>query len=135
MLHAHEPPGQVIHRRLRFTLERAPSAAGLLDYSGHALRIEPLVSVEGLERFLNSVVSGCIGQYSVYTPPAVTTGVPAVVHTLARLTVTPRQLGNVCVLLFRRWQSSGLTLSVAIPLCEGVSGAASPPHLQEGLRL
>ena len=118
VFHAHEPPGQVlnlqvIHRRLRFTLERAPSAAGLLDYSGHALRIEPLVSVEGLERFLNGVVSGCIGQYSVYTPPAVTTGVPAVVHTLVRLMVTPRQLGNVCVLLFRRWQSSGLTLSVA----------------------
>lgn len=64
VVHTHEAPGQVlnlqvIHRRLRFTLERAPSAAGLLDCSGRALRIEPLVSVEGLERFLNGVVSGC----------------------------------------------------------------------------
>jgi len=48
---------QVIHRRLRFSLERAPGAVDLLDCSKRTLRIEPLVSVEGLEKFLNGMVS------------------------------------------------------------------------------
>lgn len=47
----------MIHRRLRFSLERAPGAVDLLDCSKKTLRIEPLVSVEGLEKFLNGVVS------------------------------------------------------------------------------
>ena len=57
----YEPPGQVlnlqvVHRRFRFTLERAPGATSLLDCSGKTLRIEPIVSVDGLENFLNGIV-------------------------------------------------------------------------------
>ena len=57
----YEPPGQVlnlqvVHRRFRFTLERAPGATSLLDCSGKTLRMEPIVSVDGLESFLNGIV-------------------------------------------------------------------------------
>ena len=50
-------PSQVIHRRLRLSLERAPASTELLDCSAKTLRIEPLVSVEGLEKFLNGIVA------------------------------------------------------------------------------
>lgn len=63
-VYSHDTPGQVlnlqtINRRLRFTLERAPGSPNLLDCSGRTLRLEPLVSVDGLEKFLNGIVSGC----------------------------------------------------------------------------
>lgn len=62
-VYSHDTPGQVlnlqtINRRLRFTLERAPGSPNLLDCSGRTLRLEPLVSVDGLEKFLNGIVSG-----------------------------------------------------------------------------
>ena len=62
VIYSHDTPGQVlnlqtINRRLRFTLERAPGSPNLLDCSGRTLRLEPLVSVDGLEKFLNGIVS------------------------------------------------------------------------------
>ena len=49
---------QGIHRRLRLSLERAAGPCDLRDCSGKTLRIEPLVSVDSLEKFLNGIVSG-----------------------------------------------------------------------------
>ena len=72
-VYTHDPPGQMlnlqsIHRRLRFTLERAASATNLLDCSGRTLRIEPLVAVDGLEKFLNGIVSQSLSsQYYLAT--------------------------------------------------------------------
>lgn len=43
---------------MRFVLERGPNSSDLLDCSNKTLKIEPLVTVEGLEKFLNGVVSG-----------------------------------------------------------------------------
>lgn len=62
-VYAHDTPGQIlnlqaINRRLRFTLERAPGSPNLLDCSGKVLKLEPLVPVDGLEKFLNGIVSG-----------------------------------------------------------------------------
>lgn len=57
---------QMVHRRLRFNLERAPGDTTLLDRSGRVLKIEPLVSVEGLEKFLNGLVSLPLLCHSVY---------------------------------------------------------------------
>ena len=57
---------QMVHRRLRFNLERAPADTTLLDRSGRVLKIEPLVSVEGLEKFLNGLVSDPLLSFSLY---------------------------------------------------------------------
>ena len=48
---------QVLQRKLHFKLERFPGESDLRDYSGRSLRVEPLVTVEGLEKFLNGMVS------------------------------------------------------------------------------
>ena len=62
-VHTYEPPGQVLnlqmlHRRFKLSLERGAGAGSLVDCSGKALKIEPLVSIDGLESFLNGIVSG-----------------------------------------------------------------------------
>ena len=61
-VYTHESPGQMlnlqsIQKRIRFSLERAPGAADLRDCAGRTLRAEPLASVDGLEKFLNGIVS------------------------------------------------------------------------------
>ena len=61
-VYTHEPPGQMlnlqsIQKRIRFALERAPGATDLRDCAGRTLRAEPLASVDGLEKFLNGIVS------------------------------------------------------------------------------
>jgi E3 ubiquitin-protein ligase HECTD1 len=61
-VYVHETGGQVlnlqgIHRRLRLTLERTTGPCDLRDCSGKTLRIEPLVSVDNLEKFLNGIVA------------------------------------------------------------------------------
>ena len=61
-VYSHEPPGQMlnlqsIQKRIRFSLERAPGATDLRDCGGRLLRAEPLASVDGLEKFLNGIVS------------------------------------------------------------------------------
>lgn len=53
--------GQVIQRRLHLKLERFPGETDLRDFTGRSLRLEPLVSVEGLEKFLNRLVRKGIG--------------------------------------------------------------------------
>lgn len=62
VMYTHEPPGQMlnlqsIQKRIRFALERAPGATDLRDCAGRTLRGEPLASVDGLEKFLNGIVS------------------------------------------------------------------------------
>lgn len=47
---------QVLQRRLHFKIERASTALSLKDISGRTLRVEPLVTVDGLEKFLNGRV-------------------------------------------------------------------------------
>lgn len=47
---------QILTRRLRFRLERAPGEAGLLDRSGCNLKMEPLTTVGALERYLLKMV-------------------------------------------------------------------------------
>jgi E3 ubiquitin-protein ligase HECTD1 len=61
-LYCYDSPGstlnlQVIQRRLRFKLEKPSTETGLKDFSNCALQVEPLVNVEGLERFLNARVA------------------------------------------------------------------------------
>ncbi len=61
-VHTYEPSGQVLnlqmlHRRFKLSLERGAGAGSLVDCSGKALKIEPLVSIDGLESFLNGIVS------------------------------------------------------------------------------
>lgn len=48
---------QGIHRRLRLSLERAAGPSDLRDCSGKILRVEPLVPIDSLEKFLNGIVS------------------------------------------------------------------------------
>uniref|UniRef100_K1RA79 E3 ubiquitin-protein ligase n=1 Tax=Magallana gigas TaxID=29159 RepID=K1RA79_MAGGI len=48
---------QILTRRLRFRLERAPGEAGLLDRSGCNLKMEPLTTVGALERYLLKMVA------------------------------------------------------------------------------
>ena len=48
---------QILTRRLRFRLERAPGEANLIDRTGCMLKMEPLASVRQLERFLVKMVA------------------------------------------------------------------------------
>ena len=48
---------QVLQRKLHFRLVRLPGQTDLRDYSGRSMKVEPLVTVEGLEKFLNGMVS------------------------------------------------------------------------------
>lgn len=69
-VYTHEPPGQMlnlqsIQKRIRFALERAPGATDLRDCAGRTLRAEPLASVDGLEKFLNGIVSRDINLFAV----------------------------------------------------------------------
>lgn len=48
---------QILTRRLRFRLERAPGETGLIDRTGCTLKMEPLASVRQLERFLLKMVA------------------------------------------------------------------------------
>lgn len=48
---------QILTRRLRFRLERAPGEGALIDRSGRNLRIEPLTTVEALKNHLSRMVS------------------------------------------------------------------------------
>ena len=50
---------QILTRRLRFRLERAPGETTLIDRSGRSLKMEPLTSVSELERYLLKMVSFC----------------------------------------------------------------------------
>ena len=47
---------QILTRRLRFRLERAPGENGLIDRTGRNLRIEPLTTVEALKNYLSRMV-------------------------------------------------------------------------------
>ena len=48
---------QVLARRLRFQLERAPGESSLIDRTGRTLKMEPLATVGDLERYLLKMVS------------------------------------------------------------------------------
>ena len=48
---------QILTRRLRFRLERAPGENGLIDRTGCTLKMEPLASLRQLERFLLKMVA------------------------------------------------------------------------------
>eukprot|EP00095_Tigriopus_kingsejongensis_P011031 maker-scaffold109_size355148-snap-gene-1.26 protein:Tk11031 transcript:maker-scaffold109_size355148-snap-gene-1.26-mRNA-1 annotation:"e3 ubiquitin-protein ligase hectd1" len=48
---------QILTRRLRFKLERAPGENNLIDRSGCTLKMEPLASVKQLDRFLLKMVA------------------------------------------------------------------------------
>ena len=47
---------QVLARRLRFQLERAPGESSLIDRTGRTLKMEPLATVGDLERYLLKMV-------------------------------------------------------------------------------
>lgn len=47
---------QILTRRLRFRLERAPGETSLIDRSGRNLKMEPLTTVGALERYLLKMV-------------------------------------------------------------------------------
>lgn len=47
---------QVLTKRLRFQLERAPGEASLIDRTGRTLKMEPLTTVGALERYLLKMV-------------------------------------------------------------------------------
>ena len=51
---------QILTRRLRFRLERAPGESALIDRSGRTLRIEPLTTVEALKSYLGRMVSAVV---------------------------------------------------------------------------
>jgi E3 ubiquitin-protein ligase HECTD1 len=48
---------QILTRRLRFRLERAPGENSLIDRTGCALKMEPLASLKQLDRFLLKMVA------------------------------------------------------------------------------
>ncbi|XP_076273657.1 ubiquitin fusion-degradation 4-like isoform X2 [Rhynchophorus ferrugineus] len=48
---------QVLTRRLRFRLEKAPSDSALIDRTGRGLKMEPLATVAQLERYLLKMVA------------------------------------------------------------------------------
>ncbi|KAF7704192.1 hypothetical protein HF521_021264 [Silurus meridionalis] len=61
-LHLYETPGsacnlQILTRRLRFRLERAPGETALIDRTGRMLKMEPLATVESLEQYLLKMVA------------------------------------------------------------------------------
>uniref|UniRef100_A0A2K6FS92 E3 ubiquitin-protein ligase n=1 Tax=Propithecus coquereli TaxID=379532 RepID=A0A2K6FS92_PROCO len=61
-LHLYDTPGstynlQILTRRLRFRLERAPGETALIDRTGRMLKMEPLATVESLEQYLLKMVS------------------------------------------------------------------------------
>ncbi|KAK3859367.1 hypothetical protein Pcinc_034518 [Petrolisthes cinctipes] len=61
-LYVYDIPGagsglQVLSRRLRFRLERAPGESSLIDRNGRTLKMEPLATVEQLERYLLKMVA------------------------------------------------------------------------------
>lgn len=47
---------QILSRRLRFRLERAPAENTLIDRTGCCLKMEPLATVAALERYLLKMV-------------------------------------------------------------------------------
>ncbi|CAJ0931844.1 unnamed protein product [Ranitomeya imitator] len=60
-LHLYDTPGsnynlQILTRRLRFRLERAPGETSLIDRTGRMLKMEPLATVESLEQYLLKMV-------------------------------------------------------------------------------
>ncbi|XP_056283262.1 E3 ubiquitin-protein ligase HECTD1 isoform X2 [Pseudoliparis swirei] len=61
-LHLYDMPGstynlQILTRRLRFRLERAPGETALIDRTGRMLKMEPLATVESLEQYLLKMVA------------------------------------------------------------------------------
>ncbi|XP_075923722.1 E3 ubiquitin-protein ligase HECTD1 isoform X2 [Petromyzon marinus] len=61
-LYLYDVPGtpynlQVLNRRLRFRLERAPGETSLIDRTGRMLKMEPLATVESLEQYLLKMVA------------------------------------------------------------------------------
>nr|XP_045592410.1 E3 ubiquitin-protein ligase HECTD1-like isoform X9 [Procambarus clarkii] len=61
-LYIYDVPGagsglQVLSRRLRFRLERAAGESSLIDRNGRTLKMEPLATVEQLERYLLKMVA------------------------------------------------------------------------------
>ncbi|XP_036095591.1 E3 ubiquitin-protein ligase HECTD1 isoform X7 [Molossus molossus] len=48
---------QILTRRLRFRLERAPGETALIDRTGRMLKMEPLATVESLEQYLLKMVA------------------------------------------------------------------------------
>lgn len=52
----HVCPVQILTRRLRFRLERAPGETALIDRTGRMLKMEPLATVESLEQYLLKMV-------------------------------------------------------------------------------
>ncbi|XP_049320167.1 E3 ubiquitin-protein ligase HECTD1 isoform X10 [Astyanax mexicanus] len=60
--HLYDTPGstynlQILTRRLRFRLERAPGETALIDRTGRMLKMEPLATVESLEQYLLKMVA------------------------------------------------------------------------------
>ncbi|XP_015248026.1 PREDICTED: E3 ubiquitin-protein ligase HECTD1 [Cyprinodon variegatus] len=61
-LYLYDSPGssynlQILTRRLRFRLERAPGETALIDRTGRMLKMEPLATVESLEQYLLKMVA------------------------------------------------------------------------------
>lgn len=52
----HVSAPQILTRRLRFRLERAPGETALIDRTGRMLKMEPLATVESLEQYLLKMV-------------------------------------------------------------------------------
>lgn len=48
---------QILTRRLRFRLEKAPGDSSLIDRTGRSLKMEPLSTVVQLERYLLKMVA------------------------------------------------------------------------------
>lgn len=48
---------QILTRRLRFRLEKAPGESSLIDRTGRGLKMEPLSTVMQLERYLLKMVA------------------------------------------------------------------------------
>lgn len=61
-MYSYDCPGlgsglHALSRRLRFRLERAPGETSLIDRTGRTLKMEPLATVEQLERYLLKMVA------------------------------------------------------------------------------
>ena len=48
---------QILTRRIRFRLERAPGESTLIDRTGKCLKMEPLTTIADLERYLLKMVA------------------------------------------------------------------------------
>lgn len=58
---------QILTRRLRFRLERAPGETTLIDRTGKCLKMEPLTTIADLEKYLQKMVTDFWSIVSFYS--------------------------------------------------------------------